>query len=175
MLSGVTNTTTTTTANITTTTSCEMLLSLIQAVLLEDHTKELKRVLHPGARRLNWNSLGIYDYISKCVAVNLLKRQFFFSVCIECLHKRLNGPRSCLGPKNHVNRRGFWSARGGEGWVSEEWGRNCAICTTQEELGPKAYCIEPRSRPPTARERIQCSFRSITLAACNAFCLAVQQ
>jgi len=43
----------------------------VQVTLLEDHTKELKRVIRPGARRLNWNSLGIYDYISKCVAVRL--------------------------------------------------------------------------------------------------------
>jgi len=41
----------------------------VQVTLLEDHTKELKRVIRPGARRLNWNSLGINDYISKCVAV----------------------------------------------------------------------------------------------------------
>ena len=40
-----------------------------QAELLEDHTKDLKRVLYPGARRLNWNSLGINDFISKCTSV----------------------------------------------------------------------------------------------------------
>ena len=37
-----------------------------QTQLLEDHIKELKRVLKPGAKRLNWNSLGISDYITRC-------------------------------------------------------------------------------------------------------------
>ena len=30
-----------------------------QVQLLDDHIKELKRVLRPGHKRLNWNSLGI--------------------------------------------------------------------------------------------------------------------
>ncbi|ELU10552.1 hypothetical protein CAPTEDRAFT_221643 [Capitella teleta] len=37
-----------------------------EAVLLEDHMKELRRVIRPGAKRLNWNSLGINDFIAKC-------------------------------------------------------------------------------------------------------------
>ncbi|EDV22455.1 uncharacterized protein TRIADDRAFT_50643 [Trichoplax adhaerens] len=35
--------------------------------LLEGHIKELQRVLKPGEKRLNWNSLGINDFITKCV------------------------------------------------------------------------------------------------------------
>jgi len=31
----------------------------LQAQLLEEHIRELKRVLRPGYKRLNWNSLGI--------------------------------------------------------------------------------------------------------------------
>ena len=38
----------------------------LQTQLLEDHIKELKRVLKPGHKRLNWNSLGIGDYITRC-------------------------------------------------------------------------------------------------------------
>ncbi|XP_076804944.1 dynein axonemal heavy chain 10-like [Clavelina lepadiformis] len=45
-----------------------LLLSLdtAEAQLLEEHIRELKRVLKPGYRRLNWNSLGIQDYITRC-------------------------------------------------------------------------------------------------------------
>ena len=28
--------------------------------------RELRRVIRPGAKRLNWNSLGINDFIQKC-------------------------------------------------------------------------------------------------------------
>ena len=38
--------------------------------LLENHIKELQRVLKPGEKRLNWNSLGIHDYIVKCELVS---------------------------------------------------------------------------------------------------------
>ncbi|XP_014674920.1 PREDICTED: dynein heavy chain 10, axonemal-like [Priapulus caudatus] len=34
--------------------------------LLADNIKELRRVIEPGAKRLNWNSLGIYDFVAKC-------------------------------------------------------------------------------------------------------------
>ncbi|XP_064619187.1 dynein axonemal heavy chain 10-like isoform X2 [Lineus longissimus] len=37
-----------------------------ESVLLEDHMKELRRVIRPGSKRLNWNSLGISDFIAKC-------------------------------------------------------------------------------------------------------------
>ncbi|ESO91629.1 hypothetical protein LOTGIDRAFT_122204, partial [Lottia gigantea] len=37
-----------------------------EVTLLDDHMKDLRRVLRPGAKRLNWNSLGINDYMSKC-------------------------------------------------------------------------------------------------------------
>ena len=33
---------------------------------MEDHIKTLQRVVKPGAKRLNWSSLGIHDYIVKC-------------------------------------------------------------------------------------------------------------
>lgn len=33
--------------------------------LLEEHLFELKRTIRPGAKRLNWTSLGIHDYLSK--------------------------------------------------------------------------------------------------------------
>ncbi len=41
-----------------------------QAALLEEDMKDLRRVLRPGAKRLNWNSLGINDFVSKCDSVN---------------------------------------------------------------------------------------------------------
>ena len=37
--------------------------------MLDDHIKTLQRVLRPGSKRLNWNSLGIQDYIAKCEQV----------------------------------------------------------------------------------------------------------
>ena len=41
----------------------------VQAVLLEEHMRELRRVIRPGAKRLNWNSLGINDFVAKCQSV----------------------------------------------------------------------------------------------------------
>ena len=41
----------------------------MQAQLLEEHMRDLRRVIRPGAKRLNWNSLGISDFIIKCDAV----------------------------------------------------------------------------------------------------------
>ncbi|XP_050408300.1 dynein axonemal heavy chain 10 [Patella vulgata] len=41
-------------------------LNHAEAALLDDHMRDLRRVLRPGAKRLNWNSLGISDYVSKC-------------------------------------------------------------------------------------------------------------
>ena len=41
----------------------------VQAVLLEEHMRELWRVIRPGAKRLNWNSLGINDFVAKCQSV----------------------------------------------------------------------------------------------------------
>ncbi|XP_076453104.1 dynein axonemal heavy chain 10-like [Babylonia areolata] len=37
-----------------------------EAQLLEEHMRELRRMLRPGAKRLNWNSLGINDFVVKC-------------------------------------------------------------------------------------------------------------
>ncbi|XP_067660223.1 dynein axonemal heavy chain 10-like [Haliotis asinina] len=39
-----------------------------ESALLEDHQRELRRVLRPGSKRLNWNSLGINDYVQKCIS-----------------------------------------------------------------------------------------------------------
>lgn len=36
-----------------------------ETMLLEDHLNELRRTIRPGAKRLNWTSLGINDYLSK--------------------------------------------------------------------------------------------------------------
>ena len=42
---------------------------ILQTELLVDHIRTLQRVLKPGSKRLNWNSLGIQDYITKCEQV----------------------------------------------------------------------------------------------------------
>lgn len=34
-------------------------------LLLTDHLNDLKRTIRPGAKRLNWTSLGIQDYLNK--------------------------------------------------------------------------------------------------------------
>uniref|UniRef100_A0A673VC35 Dynein axonemal heavy chain 10 n=1 Tax=Suricata suricatta TaxID=37032 RepID=A0A673VC35_SURSU len=41
-------------------------LNEAEALLLDDHSQELIRVFRTGYRRLNWNSLGISDYITRC-------------------------------------------------------------------------------------------------------------
>ncbi|XP_077995609.1 dynein axonemal heavy chain 10-like isoform X2 [Glandiceps talaboti] len=41
-------------------------LNPAETMLLEEHTRELRRTMKPGYKRLNWNSLGINDYISRC-------------------------------------------------------------------------------------------------------------
>ncbi|XP_055003053.1 dynein axonemal heavy chain 10 [Sorex araneus] len=41
-------------------------LSDAESRLLEDFSQELVRVFWPGYKRLNWNSLGIADYIARC-------------------------------------------------------------------------------------------------------------
>ncbi|XP_049721902.1 dynein axonemal heavy chain 10 isoform X2 [Elephas maximus indicus] len=41
-------------------------LNEAEAVLLDDHSQELVRVFRSGYKRLNWNSLGIADYITRC-------------------------------------------------------------------------------------------------------------
>jgi dynein heavy chain len=42
-----------------------------EANLLQSHIVELKRVMKPGFTRLNWNSLGIPDFIARCNQVTL--------------------------------------------------------------------------------------------------------
>ncbi|XP_069922194.1 dynein axonemal heavy chain 10 isoform X1 [Oryctolagus cuniculus] len=41
-------------------------LNEAETVLLDDHSQELIRVFRSGYKRLNWNSLGIADYITRC-------------------------------------------------------------------------------------------------------------
>ncbi|XP_037672459.1 dynein heavy chain 10, axonemal isoform X6 [Choloepus didactylus] len=41
-------------------------LNEAESVLLKDHSQELVRVFGSGYKRLNWNSLGIADYITRC-------------------------------------------------------------------------------------------------------------
>ncbi|XP_004690685.2 PREDICTED: dynein heavy chain 10, axonemal [Condylura cristata] len=41
-------------------------LNEAELLLLEDHSQELIRVFRSGYKRLNWNSLGIPDYITRC-------------------------------------------------------------------------------------------------------------
>ncbi|XP_072163343.1 dynein axonemal heavy chain 10-like [Diadema setosum] len=41
-------------------------ISTAETQLLDEHLKELRRTLKPGHKRLNWNSLGISDYILRC-------------------------------------------------------------------------------------------------------------
>ncbi|XP_075852592.1 dynein axonemal heavy chain 10 [Microcebus murinus] len=41
-------------------------LNEAETILLEDHAQELIRVFRSGYKRLNWNSLGIGDYLTRC-------------------------------------------------------------------------------------------------------------
>ncbi|XP_021567645.1 dynein heavy chain 10, axonemal [Carlito syrichta] len=41
-------------------------LNEAETMLLDDHSQELIRVFRSGYKRLNWNSLGIADYITRC-------------------------------------------------------------------------------------------------------------
>ncbi|KAM9193992.1 dynein axonemal heavy chain 10 [Dugong dugon] len=41
-------------------------LNEAEALLLDDHSQELVKVFRSGYKRLNWNSLGIADYITRC-------------------------------------------------------------------------------------------------------------
>ena len=38
--------------------------------LLQSNVAELKRVMKPGFTRLNWNSLGIHEFIQRCNQVS---------------------------------------------------------------------------------------------------------
>jgi dynein heavy chain len=51
--------------------------------------RELRRVIRPGAKRLNWNSLGINDFISKCDSVRGFKLliQSVISVHFQAISK----------------------------------------------------------------------------------------
>lgn len=52
---------------------CHLALASLDSAesnLLVDHIKELRRVIRPGAKRLNWSSLGIADFIVKCETVS---------------------------------------------------------------------------------------------------------
>lgn len=45
-------------------------LNSAEKKLLMEQIQELKRVMKPGFSRLNWNSLGIPDFISRCTIVS---------------------------------------------------------------------------------------------------------
>ena len=47
-------------------------LDNIEKKLLQQHLSELKRVMKPGFTRLNWNSLGIPEFIARCNVVRLI-------------------------------------------------------------------------------------------------------
>ena len=55
-------------------------LSDLQAQLLEEHVHGLRHMLRPGSKRLNWNSLGIHDYIVKCESVRW-ERLYALVIC----------------------------------------------------------------------------------------------
>jgi dynein heavy chain len=42
------------------------LLDPVEKKLLNSHINDLKRVMKPGFTRLNWNSLGIPEFIQRC-------------------------------------------------------------------------------------------------------------
>ena len=46
-----------------------------QTELLGDHIRTLQRALRAGLKRLNWNSLGIHEYIAKCEKVRERRRR----------------------------------------------------------------------------------------------------
>lgn len=46
-------------------------LDYAEVTLLDEHMRQLRRALRPGVRRLNWNALGVKDYIDKCNNVRL--------------------------------------------------------------------------------------------------------
>ena len=41
--------------------------------------KELRRVIRPGSKRLNWNSLGISDFVGKCESVSFCCFVYIYS------------------------------------------------------------------------------------------------
>jgi hypothetical protein len=45
-----------------------------ETLLLETHLSDLKRSIRPGAKRLNWTSLGIQDYLNKTNSVDYYLR-----------------------------------------------------------------------------------------------------
>jgi dynein heavy chain len=53
--------------------SYHMLLASLdesETELLVEHLHDLKSVIRPGAKRLNWNALVIQDYLNKCNSVS---------------------------------------------------------------------------------------------------------
>lgn len=46
-----------------------------QTDLLTDHMKQLRRVIRPGSKLLNWSSLGISDFVQKSSAVSTSRVQ----------------------------------------------------------------------------------------------------
>jgi dynein heavy chain, axonemal len=50
-----------------------------ETLLLEDQLSELRRIIRPGAKRLNWTALAIQDYIIRCKTVRLMR----VSICLK--------------------------------------------------------------------------------------------
>ncbi len=50
-----------------------------ETALLADHLVELRRCIRPGAKRLNWTSLGIQDYLNRAFAVIFISAHFYIS------------------------------------------------------------------------------------------------
>ncbi|XP_053555751.1 dynein axonemal heavy chain 10 [Bombina bombina] len=73
-------------------------LNEAEAQLLDDHIRELWKVFRSGYRRLNWNSLGIGDYIVRCSqAVSK------FESLVNQIHKNANDIESKLDAIESAN------------------------------------------------------------------------
>lgn len=46
--------------------------------------RDLRRVIRPGSKRLNWNSLGINDFVLKCrnVSIYMYKYSYFMKLIL---------------------------------------------------------------------------------------------
>ncbi|CAH2295752.1 dynein heavy chain 10, axonemal [Pelobates cultripes] len=82
-------------------TSYEKMMGLLneaETQLLEGHIRDLLKVFRSGYRRLNWNSLGIEDYIKRCVqAVSK------FETLVHKLQKNANDIHSTLSAIEFAN------------------------------------------------------------------------
>ncbi|XP_077015711.1 dynein axonemal heavy chain 10 isoform X3 [Tamandua tetradactyla] len=80
---------------------CHMLVGTLneaESVLLEDHSQELVRVFRSGYKRLNWNSLGIADYITRCK-----QAMGKFESLVHQIHKNADDITSRLSLIENIN------------------------------------------------------------------------